>query len=654
VLQLENIKMEFGHNLLFEDVNISMNPGSRYGVVGANGSGKSTLLKIIAGRISPNQGLVRYPNKYNISFLEQNQFEFEETPILDVVLMGKANLWQLIREKRQIEKRDNISAENGTRLAVISENLATMNGYSAETKAGSILHGLGFQDEQLQNKMKTLSGGYKLRVLLAQCLFAEPDVLLLDEPNNHLDLQSIAWLGNYLENFKGIVVVVSHDHYFLNRVSTHILDIDYKTIKLYHGNYDHFKKKKKEERRRKEREIKKQEKKKKEMQEFYEKFKAKATKARQAISRKKQLEKMEEIEIKRSSRQAPVFQFPTANKSSQRILTVKNLCKSFNKNPVLKNLSIKIIRGDKIAILGPNGIGKTTLLKILLGEIEKDSGQIDWGKNIAYGYYAQDHSDQLPPNTTPYQWLEDQYPLESIGNIKGVLGKMLFAEEDMDRVTKSLSGGEAARLIFARLMLLKTNLLILDEPTNHLDLESIEALARELKKYPGTIIFVSHDRFFVEQIAEKIFEMTPTGYNYFSGTYQQFLYNKGEDYLNRDINLAVKDARPGRKKSSDLKKEYVRKRRSKKKEQARIEGKIQKTEIKIHNLERRLDEIKKQLFSDHTNQELDKLKELDQEQKKLENSLKKLMEIWEHQHQKFEKIEKDLQEFDKKIASLKS
>jgi len=654
VLQLENIKTEFGHNLLFEDVDVSMNPGSRYGVVGANGSGKSTLLKIIAGHITPNRGLVRYPNKYKISFLEQNQFEFEKTPILDVVLMGKPKLWQLIRKKRQIEKKENINPRDGIRLAEISENLVTINGYSATTKASSLLHGLGFQTQQLQNKMKTLSGGYKLRVLLAQCLFSEPDVLLLDEPNNHLDLQSIAWLGNYLENFKGIVVVVSHDHYFLNRVSTHILDIDYKTIKLYNGNYDHFKKKKKEERKRKEREIKKQEKKKREMQEFYEKFKAKATKARQAISRKKQLEKMDEIEIKRSSRKPPVFQFPTAKKSSQRILTANNLCKSFDKNLVLDNLNIKLMRGDKIAILGPNGIGKTTLLKILLNEIEQDSGRIDWGKNIAYGYYAQDHSDQLPPNNTPYKWLEDKYPLESIGNIKGVLGKMLFAEEDMERVTKSLSGGEAARLVFARLMLQETNLLILDEPTNHLDLESIEALARELKKYPGTIIFVSHDRFFVEQLAEKIFEMTPLGYNYFSGTYEQFLYNKGQDYLNKNIDLSVEDTRPGRKKSSDVKKEYVSKRRSKKKDQTRLKDKIQKIEAKIHNIEQRLDKIDQQLFSDLTNQDLEKLTKLNQEQNKLEYSLQELMEVWEFEHQKFKKIERDLREFDKKISSLKN
>ncbi|HMA62685.1 MAG TPA: ABC-F family ATP-binding cassette domain-containing protein [bacterium] len=654
MLQLENVKMEFGHNVLFEDVNLSLNPGSRYGVVGANGSGKSTLLKLIAGKIAPIDGQIRYPNRYKISFLEQNQFEFEKYDILDVVLMGRPKVWKLLKKQRQFENQSNISAQEGQELAKISTEMERHKGYGVETKAAAILHGLGLPNDQLKDKMETLSGGYKLRVLLAQCLFSQPDVLLLDEPNNHLDLQSIAWLGNYLEQFPGIAVVVSHDHHFLNQISTHILDIDYETIRMYNGDYEYFKKEKEKERERKKREIAKQEKKKKEMEEFINKFKAKATKARQALSKKKQMEKMEEIEIKRSSRQSPFFSFREAGKSGQKIVYIDSLNKSYGDKQVLQNLNLKIKRGDRIAILGPNGIGKTTLLKILIGELEKDSGKIDWGQNISYGYYAQDHSEQIPARTTPYQWLEDQFPLESIGTLKSSLGKMLFPEEDMDRVAASLSGGEAARLVFARLTLQKTNLLILDEPTNHLDLESIEALVDTLKDYSGTIIFVSHDRYFVERLADQIFEMTTTGYQYFSGNYSQFINSKGQDYLDRDIDLSIKDSQPQTDKSSEKKKQYVQERRARKKEHSRLKKKIKHLEEKIHDQENRLEEIDKQLFSESARSDHNKLEKLSQEKEEIENSLMELMEKWERIHQKYEQLENLLQEFDEKIAALKN
>jgi len=650
MLQLENLKMKYGDHLLFEDVNLSLNPNSCYGVVGANGSGKSTLLKILAEKISPVEGQVNYPNSYRISFLDQKQFEYDEYKILDVVLMGKPKIWELIKYKRKLSNKNDISNQEGTKLAELSNRLSEMGGFNAETEAASILHGLGFASDQLSNKMKTLSGGYKLRVLLAQCLFSEPEVLLLDEPNNHLDIHSIAWLEKYLEDFKGIVVVVSHDHEFLNRISTHILDIDYQTIRLYKGNYEYFKEKKKKVRERKKKKIKKQEEKKEQMRKFIQKFKANAARARQAQSRKKQLENMEEINIKRSSRSSPTFIFNQAEKSGKKVLTLNDITKSFDGETVLNGIDLKVKRGDKIVILGPNGIGKTTLLKIMLGKLEKDQGEVEWGENVSIGYYAQNHKEQIDENKTAFQCLEDIFPKKSIGTIKKHLGRMLFQDRDMEKEIKALSGGETARLMFARLMLKETNVLVLDEPTNHLDLESIEALADTLNDYPGTVICVSHDRFFVDKLADSILELTPAGPNHFMGPYSLFMNTKEEDYLNANIKNKEDASREEKGKVGEKKKEFVNKRRKIKKKHSRIENKISTLEQNIAEIEEKIDEIEANLFSGNKNKSFEKLDELSQEKDRLEGELMELMEEWENRQAEYENLEEKLNHYDQKIA----
>ena len=353
MIQLNNIGVWFGDRVLFREVTLNLTAGKRYGVVGANGSGKTTLLRLISGKQVPSEGEVKIPTNLRLGFLKQDQFEYEDIPILDVVLMGNESLWTLLQQKRNLETKSSLSIDEGKQLAVLEHRLSEMHGYNAEGKAAILLRGLGIPQGKLRDNMSTLSGGYKLRVLIAQCLFGEPDILLLDEPNNHLDIYTIAWLGEYLREFRGIVIVVSHDQYFLNRISTHILDIDYETIKMYTGNYSAFLEAKESEREQKNIEIERLERKQKELQEFYERFRAKATKARQAVSRKKQIDRMEDIVIRRSSRIYPKFRFTQKRPSGQHVLEVIDLQKSFDERPVLVNLNLTVQRGDRIAVIGP-------------------------------------------------------------------------------------------------------------------------------------------------------------------------------------------------------------------------------------------------------------------------------------------------------------
>ena len=489
MIQLSNISVQFGEKVFFQNVSANLTPGKRYGIVGANGSGKTTLLKLISGELEASNGEVRIPSAMRLGLLKQDQFEYENVPIIDVVLMGNERLWTLFLEKRQLELNKFLSEEEGGRLAELEHRLSELNGYNAESRAAILLKGLGLRQNQLYNPMSSLSGGYKLRVLIGQCLFSEPDILLLDEPTNHLDIYSIAWLAEYLKEFTGIVIVVSHDRYFLNQISTHIVDIDYETIKIYPGGYSAFLKAKQTELEQKKVENERLEKKRQELQEFYERFRAKATKARQAVSRKKQIDRMEDIVIKRSSRAHPSFNFSQKRPSGQQVLEITGLKKSFDDLIVLNDLDLLVSRGERIAVIGPNGVGKSTLIKILAGILEADKGRIRWGYENDIGYFAQNHKDLISSNTTVYDWLYAFIPAEKVTSVRSILGQVLFSSDDIYKVTDILSGGEAARLIFAKLMVEQHNILLLDEPTNHLDLEAIESLEKALLAFPGTVIF---------------------------------------------------------------------------------------------------------------------------------------------------------------------
>ncbi len=638
MIQVNNLAMSYGERILFENVNLNLSPGQCYGIVGANGSGKSTFLKILSGDIHPKTGNIRIPNDYNLGILKQNHFEYENNKIIDVVLMGREKLWTALQRRDVLSKKQNLSSNEGIELSEVEILLSQLDGYQAESKAANILNGLGIRSSQISNPMSTLSGGYKLRVLLAKCLFSLPDIILLDEPNNHLDIYSIAWLENYLTSFKGIVVIVSHDHNFLNRISTNILDIDYEEIKAYKGNYDSFLKAKKLEREQKEVEIERQEKKQQELQEFYEKFKAKATKARQAVSRKKQLENMDDIHIKRSSRKTPKFNLVPTRPSGQNVLEINNLNKSFDDNHVIRDLSFNINRNDKIAIIGPNGIGKSTLLKILTNNLKADSGKINWGYEVALGYFAQNHKDIIPDGTTPYNWLYNFINEKTVTGVRSILGKMLFSGDDVDKSTESLSGGEAARLLFSKLIAQHPNTLLLDEPTNHLDLESIEALSDALVEYTGTLLFVSHDRYFVEKVATSILELNYDGHKYYQGKYSSFIYSKGEDHLSEDISKLGKKNYPSDSGKKPLKSKLnIRQRRELTKELSRLEKKIKQHENNITELEGKIAEQQKQLET-NASSDFKKLQDIMAEKEKHEADLDHEMTQWEEKHTKHEEI----------------
>jgi len=532
MITVNDLSMHFGKQVLFEDVNFQLNPGGRYGLVGANGSGKSTLLKIFSGQITAEEGTVTMPSSMKLGILSQDHYEFEEYRIMDVVLMGRKALWQAIKEKDVLALTEgDVSEETGHRFGELEMIIADNDGYTAEAEASALLSGLGILD--YEKPLKSLSGGYKLRVLLAQCLFSRPDFLFLDEPTNHLDLSSIAWLEGYLSQLEGAFVIISHDRHFLNTVCNQMVDIDYEEIRVYPGNYDKFVAAKTLERTQKEADISRQEKKKEELQAFVDRFKAKASKAKQAGSRAKQIEKMEDMVIKRTSRIHPKFKFEIKRQSGKEAIKIDDISKSFGSHQVIKKASLKLQRGERLAVIGPNGIGKSTLLKIILGQLEADQGEVALGHETQIGYFPQDHHEQIPTNTTPYEWLYSFEPGATIGSIRSLLARVLFNDDDVHKSTGSISGGEAARLIFARIMLEKPNLLLIDEPTNHMDIESIDSLTETLQSYTGTVICVSHDRRFIEGIATQVLELNQDGFLHFAGTYQEYLDKEGQDYLDR-------------------------------------------------------------------------------------------------------------------------
>lgn len=626
MISVSNLGMNFGEQVLFEKVSFQLNKGNRYGLVGANGSGKSTLLKILSGEAIQEEGEISIPSSVRLGVLSQDQFRYEDNRILDVVLMGKADLWKALGEKAKLSSLTEMSEQIGKKLAEQEMIIADLDGYQAESEASELLAGLGVPSQQQFQPLNSLSGGYKLRVLLAQCLFSEPDFLLLDEPTNHLDISSIIWLEEYLSRFSGTSLIISHDQYFLNRISTHMIDIDYETIKIYVGNYTQYIESKELEKNQKDAEIVKQEKKKEELQHYIDRFKAKATKARQANSKAKQLNKIEDIQIRRSSRISPNFDLKIIRPSGKTIFQVNNLSKSYGSKEVIKDVTYLFERGQKTAVIGPNGIGKSTFLKILSGELAPSQGVVEPGYEVATGYCPQDHQDLIPRGTTPYEWLYSFAPAETISTIRGILGRVLIQGDDVHKATETLSGGESARLIFAKLMLQKPNLLLLDEPTNHMDIESLESLSQALQAYEGSIICVSHDRRFITHFATSILELTADGFTFFSGGYKEYIEKQGLDYLDRTgSRLTVSQDKKRNGKTGN--KEW----RENKKEISRLERSVKKSEDKISLIEEKIVVLDENLAdqSIYDSQNSERLEKVLMDKKTLEMDLDNAVNVWE-------------------------
>ncbi|MDF1677546.1 MAG: ABC-F family ATP-binding cassette domain-containing protein [Legionellaceae bacterium] len=523
-IALKQVGMAYGRKLLFLDVNLQLSSGNAYALVGANGAGKSTFFRLLTGEEELTSGEVMIPKHASVGWLKQDQFRYEETPIRDIVLQGKPALWDALKEREALFSDESWSDEKGFRLAALEETVAHYDGYTAESEAESILEGLGILPQYFDKPLKALSGGYKLRVLLAQTLFQKPSILLLDEPTNHLDILSIRWLEKFLKTeFQGLLVFISHDVDFIDNVSNHILDIDYGEVRAYKGNYPKFLTAKQLVEEQKTLEKKSAENKIAEMQRFVDRFGAKASKAAQARSRMKMIEKIEIPDIKHSSRVAPKFQFTESRPSGKHVLQVKGLAKSFKEKMLFEKIRFQIARGEKVAIMGVNGIGKSTMMKLLAGHLKQDAGEITWGHEARISYFSQDHHELLNRHVSVLQWLTDETRGANDQQIRKMLGRMLFVQDDVDKDILTLSGGEAARLLLAKVMLELPNVILLDEPTNHMDLESIEALGDALSQYKGTLIAVSHNRHFIDKVAKRILYFKPGGVVLdHQGNYQSF------------------------------------------------------------------------------------------------------------------------------------
>jgi ATPase subunit of ABC transporter with duplicated ATPase domains len=632
MIAVSDLGKSFGPQTLFEGVSIQFNPGNRYGLVGANGSGKSTFLKILAGEELPSEGTLSMPKRLKLGVLKQDHFRYEHMPILEVAIMGNHDVWEAMVEKERL-LADAEREFDADRYAELEDLILRHDGYTLEARAGEVLEGLGIPTEVHRQSLSTLSGGFKLRVLLAQVLAADPDVLLLDEPTNHLDILSIRWLEKFLvDSYKGTAVVISHDHRFLDNICTHIVDVDYETIMLYPGDYSAFMAAKAGERDRKEAEIEKREAEIARHKEFVDRFRAKATKARQAQSKIKLIEKIVIERLPQSSRRYPTFKFQQVRPSGRQALELEEISKSYGAKKVLENVTLRVERGDRIAILGPNGIGKSTLLKIAMGEVEPDAGKIQWGYETHPGYFSQDHYE-VPKNSkqSVEAWLWEFVPGEPIGFVRGNLGMVLFSGDDVKKAVGNLSGGEAARLVFSKLSVTKPNVLVLDEPTNHLDLEAIEALVEGLKSYDGTLIFVSHDRWFVSQLATRIFEISPRGINDFRGTYEEYLERLGDDHLDAEAVLRMR--REQKKKAAATAKAEVTPAEDRRRQQRQKElgKKLDQVTAAVEQAESRIHAINEMFcdptFFDRTSR--DQVKKLENEQKTLSGKVEELMKDWE-------------------------
>ncbi|THE13311.1 ATP-binding cassette domain-containing protein [Bacillus timonensis] len=527
MITVTNVGLRYGDRKLFEDVNIKFTPGNCYGLIGANGAGKSTFLKILSGEIEPQTGDVHMTPGERLAILKQNHFEYEEQEVLKVVIMGHARLYEVMQEKDAIYMKADFSDEDGMRAAELEGEFAELNGWEAESEAAILLKGLGIPEELHTKKMAELTGSEKVKVLLAQALFGKPDVLLLDEPTNNLDLKAIQWLEEFLINFENTVIVVSHDRHFLNKVCTHMADLDYGKIQIYVGNYDFWYESSQLASRMAQDANRKKEEKIKELQAFIARFSANASKSKQATSRKKLLEKISLDDIRPSSRRYPFVGFTPEREIGNDLLRVEGLTKSIDGVKVLDNVSFIMNKGDKLAFVGKSEIAITTLFKILMGEMEADSGTFKWGVTTSQAYFPKDNSKYFEGNEpTLVDWLRQFSPNDqSESFLRGFLGRMLFSGEEVLKKPSVLSGGEKVRCMLSKMMLSGSNVLLLDDPTNHLDLESITALNNGLIAFKGSILFTSHDHQFVQTIANRIIEITPNGLVDKQMTYDEYLEN---------------------------------------------------------------------------------------------------------------------------------
>ena len=542
MISANNVTLRLGKRALFEDVNIKFTEGNCYGLIGANGAGKSTFLKILSGKLEPSKGDITMNQGERLSVLEQDHYKYDDCQVLDTVIMGNARLYEIMKEKDAIYMKEDFTEEDGMRASELEGEFAELNGWEAESDAAILLNGLGIEPDLHYAVMKDLDGGQKVKVLLAKALFGNPDVLLLDEPTNHLDLDAIAWLEEFLINFDNTVIVVSHDRYFLNKVCTHIADIDYGKIQLYAGNYDFWYessqlmiKQMKEANKKKEEKIK-------ELQEFIQRFSANASKSKQATSRKRALEKIELDDIRHSSRKYPYIDFKPNREIGNEVLMVEGISKTIDGVKMLDNISFILGHDDKVAFVGPNVNATTTLFKILAGEMEPDEGTYKWGVTTSQAYFPKDNTKEFASDDTIVDWMMPYSPEKDVTYVRGFLGRMLFSGDDGLKKVNVLSGGERVRCMLSRMMMSGANTMILDEPTNHLDMESITALNNGMIKYPGVLLFTSQDHQFVQTTANRIMEITPGGLIDKQCTYDEYLENdelaRKRQIMNMDEQIA--------------------------------------------------------------------------------------------------------------------
>ncbi|MEG9832955.1 ABC-F family ATPase [Serratia marcescens] len=528
MLSTNNITMQFGSKPLFENISVKFGGGNRYGLIGANGCGKSTFMKILGGDLAPTGGNVFLDPNERLGKLRQDQFAFEQYSVLDTVIMGHTELWAVKEERDRIYAMAEMSEEDGYKVADLEVAYGEMDGYTAEARAGELLLGVGIPVEQHYGPMSEIAPGWKLRVLLAQALFSDPEILLLDEPTNNLDIDTIRWLEQVLNERNSTMIIISHDRHFLNMVCTHMADLDYGELRVYPGNYDEYMTAATQARERLLADNAKKKAQINELQSFVSRFSANASKSKQATSRARQIDKIQLEEVKASSRQNPFIRFDQDKKLFRNALEVEALTKGFDNGPLFSKLNLMVEVGEKVAVLGANGIGKTTLLKTLVGDAQPDSGTVKWSENARIGYYAQDHEYEFDDTLTVFDWMS-QWKQEKDDEqvVRSVLGRLLFSQDDIKKKVKVLSGGEKGRMLFGKLMMQRPNILVMDEPTNHLDMESIESLNMALEMYEGTLIFVSHDREFVSSLATRILEITPNKVIDFTGNYEDYLRSQG-------------------------------------------------------------------------------------------------------------------------------
>ncbi len=646
MISFSEVTMRFGSRLLFEDVTWRLHPGTHYGLVGANGTGKSTVIRLMTGELGPETGEISRPNGLRLGVLPQDHFRYDALPLLDTVMMGKPRMWEALAEKERLladgegANGQGLSEKDGHRLGELEAVIADEGGYTAESSAATLLEGLGFGVAQHRRPMGEQSGGYRLRVLLAQTLFGEPELLALDEPTNHLDIVSIRWLEGYLRAFAGTVVLVSHDRHFLNGVCDHIADLDYQQLRHYPGNYDAFLQAKELAEVQKKKEIVRTEKKIAEMQQFIDRFRAKATKARQAQSRQKQVERMTLPEVRRSSRRFPSLRFVPIRASGREVLAVRAIGKAFLGKTVLRDVAFEVARGDKLAVVGPNGIGKSTLLTLIAGHLKPDGGEIEMGYEVQTGYFAQEDTSLRKGKATVYEWLHAASPNKEIGAVRATLGRALFSGDEADKPLGALSGGESTRLRLAALMMSGDNLLLLDEPTNHLDLEGREALRKALIDYTGTLIFVSHDRHFVSSVATRVLALTPDGLEDFPGPYEEYLARQGADFLAPQTPTTLRQPRNGGKKRRPPPLDFEA-RKASKRQTGRLRRQVEKLEKQIALLEKELQVIARESAAKATqaNEPWQELQAREKTRRQTQHRLDQAVASWETAAKELEQAE---------------